>query len=370
MRIAIVSAWYPNKKNPLYGIFVQKQAQALSKQCSVFVLLLKWSLVPYEKEWKDGDVTVIEKGDFYFPNASETFLNFWASRYLRFFKLKHAKYNFELVHCHDHYGAFVGDKIKNELSMPVVCTIHNSNIMNGGLVGWKQAYIPRILKNMDSVFSVGTQLAKVLENSYAIQNVRVVPNYIDTDRFTIKEHKKSSDFQFLFVGSLEHHKGVMELVQAFHHAKMEDASLHIVGGGSLEKKLEVFIEKNKLHRKVVLHGEVHNDELPEIYNAAHVYVSFSSYETFGITVLEAMACGLPIVYTPSGGPNETVSKDAGIEVLSRKVSDLVNGLKTIKERYNSFDANQIREHVVRNFGSEKSIGVLLETYKILIDEKA
>ena len=143
MRIAIVTAWYPSKKNPLYGVFIQNQVHALAEECDVYVLLLRWSLIPYSKERREGKVTIIEKGDFYFPNASEQLLNFWASRYLRFFQKIHEQYNFDLIHCHDHYGAFVGDKIKNKLSLPYICTIHNSNIMNNQLVGWKKNYLPR-----------------------------------------------------------------------------------------------------------------------------------------------------------------------------------------------------------------------------------
>ena len=86
MRIAIVTAWYPSDDNPLYGIFIQNQAKALAKHCDVYVLLLKWSLVPYTRERKEEGLTIIERGSFYFPNASEMLLNFWARQYLRFFK--------------------------------------------------------------------------------------------------------------------------------------------------------------------------------------------------------------------------------------------------------------------------------------------
>ena len=134
MRIAIVTAWYPSDKNPLYGVFIQNQARALAEHCTVTVLLLKWSLIPYVKERKEGNLIILEKGDFYFPNASELLLNFWASRYHRFFTKVHNKTPFDFIHAHDHYGAFVSDKVKNELGVPYVCTIHNSNIFTQGKV--------------------------------------------------------------------------------------------------------------------------------------------------------------------------------------------------------------------------------------------
>lgn len=370
MRIAIVTAWYPSKKNPLYGIFVQNQAKALSEYCSVTVMLLKWSLIPYQKEWKEDKVTIIEKGDFYFPNASEQFLNFWANRYVRFFKSKHEKQKFDLVHCHDHYGAFVGDKIKNELSIPFICTIHNSNIMNDKLVSWKQSYLTRILKNANRVISVGSKLAKVLETKYQINDVKVVPNYINTDQFSIKPQRISSEFRFIFVGGLEEHKGIMQLVRAFHIAEINNASLHIVGTGVLENKIKTFVKENQLDGLIVLHGNVSNQKIPELYNSANVCVSVSEYETFGVAILEAMSCGLPILFTASGGPNEIVASFAGVEIKERTVPGIIQGLKEIKEKYYSFEGEKIRAYVIEKYGFQQSIGVLLNEYKNLLDAKA
>jgi len=370
MRIAIVTAWYPNEKNPLYGVFIQNQARALSAHCEVFVLLLNWSLIPYTRERKEGKVTIIEKGDFYFPNASEQFLNFWASRYVRFFKGIHEKSAFDLVHCHDHYGTFVGDIIKTQLSIPYICTIHNSNIMNDKLVGWKKAYLPRILNNADRVISVGKKLANTLKSKYQISDVKVIPNYIDTDLFGIESTRNSDDFQFLFVGGLESHKGIVDLVKAFHKANIEDASLHIVGTGDLRNEIASYIQKNDLIEIIHLHGEVPNDKLPEIYNESHVYVSVSEYETFGVTVLEAMSCGLPVLFTASGGPDDLVKDFAGLEIKERTIQGIDNGLKEIKGKYGKYNGEKIREHVMNNYGSQKIIETLLNEYKLVLNAKA
>jgi glycosyltransferase involved in cell wall biosynthesis len=367
MRIAILTAWYPSKKSPLYGIFVQNQAKALSAKCSVYVLLLKWSLIPYVKERKEGNLTIIEKGDFYFPNASEHFLNFWASRYLNFFKTYHLKNPFDLIHCHDHYGAFVSDKIKNKLSIPYVCTIHNSNIMNDKLVGWKKSYLHRILSNANKVISVSKKMADVLTQKYQIRNIKVVPNYIDTNLFNIKPGLKQNHFKFIFVGGLIPNKGIVELVKAFHQAKMEGASLQIIGSGHLKPELSQYIKENRLQDIIKLIGEIPNQDLPKFYNAANVCISVSEYETFGLTILEAMSCGLPILYTASGGPNELVEDFAGVKITDRSIDGIVRGLMQIKEQYASFDSEQIRDHVIKYYGVEKSIGILLTVYKNVLD---
>jgi len=369
MRIAILTAWYPKKKNPLYGVFIQNQVRALSEHCEVYVLLLNWSLIPQQKISKDGKVTIIEKRDFYLPNASEELLDFWASRYVRFFRSVHQEYQFDLLHCHDHYGAFVGDKIKNALSLPYLCTIHNSNIMNDQLVAWKKAYLPRILRNADQVIAVGTKLAHVLEEKYGIPEVQVIPNYVDTEKFSVSTVHKTKTFRFLFVGGLEPHKGILEILEAFHRADFIDAQLHIVGSGILDKKLKDYIQNHALQDKVKMHGEIPNDALPEIYQNAQVYVTASSYETFGVTVLEAMSCGLPVLYTASGGPEELVRDFAGLKIEERTAKGVMKGMKQIKAEIDRFDRHRIRNYVVANFGSDQVIRRLLDAYKSILHEK-
>lgn len=369
MRIAIVTAWYPSHKNPLYGIFVQNQAKALSEHCSVTVLLLNWSLIPYVRYRNEGKVRVIEKGDFYFPNASELLLNFWASQYVRFFKTIHESEKFDLIHCHDHYGAFVCEKIKKQVSIPFICTIHNSNIMNDKLVGWKKAYLPRILNKADKVVSVGRKLANVLEEKYRINDVSVIPNYIDTNTFSIQENHEVNDFRFIFIGGLEQHKGILELIEAFHVAKLPETSLHIIGSGILENDVRSLIEEYQLEETVHLYGDVPNDELPYHYNASDVCVSVSEYETFGIAILEAMACGLPILYTSSGGPDEIVNELSGVQIKDRSINSIAEGLRQIKNDIDQFDKMKIRSYVVANFGEERSIGALLNEYKLILNAK-
>lgn len=362
MRIAIVTAWYPSEKNPLYGVFIQNQAKVLASHCDVTVLLLTWSLVPYIKERKEGNLTVLEKGDFYFPNASEMLLNFWASRYLRFFKSIHKKNPFDLIHAHDHYGAFVSDKVKRELGIPYVCTIHNSNIMNDTLVQWKRSYLPRVLSNASSVISVGKKLSETLTQTYGIADVRVIPNFIDNDLFYFKPTKEIRDFRFLFVGGLDENKGVLELVKAFHQAEINDSSLHVVGDGEQMDTIDKYIRENKLHSTVYLHGELANEKLPEIYNQAHVYVSVSTFETFGVSVLEAMSCGLPVLHTNSGGPNEIVRPFAGISVKHRTIEEIKDGLIEIYKRYEEFDSVKISEYAANEFGSKHVIDQLMDEY--------
>ena len=235
------------------------------------------------------------------------------------------------------------------------------------MVDWKKAYLRRILGNANQVISVSRKLADTLQSSYSIEDVKIIPNYIDTDHFDYKP-RKSAGFSYLFVGGLEVHKGIDLLVEAFCEAKIPVARLHIVGTGDMKEKINAIVSEHQMEGNVVLYGEIPNRDLPDIYNSCHVYVSVSEYETFGVSVLEAMSCGLPVLYTPSGGPNETVSEESGVLLHGREKEDIIEGLKEIKNRYHSFDGKKIRDAVIKNFGSEKVIRSLMDVYKAVLNE--
>jgi glycosyltransferase involved in cell wall biosynthesis len=104
----------------------------------------------------------------------------------------------------------------------------------------------------------------------------------------------------LYLGTLEPRKNVDKLVQAFVEARRADPSLHLVlagGRGWWTDELFRLIESLDLAQAVHLPGYVPEAELPWWYNAAAAFVYPSSYEGFGIPVLEALACGRPVVTT-------------------------------------------------------------------------
>lgn len=125
--------------------------------------------------------------------------------------------------------------------------------------------------------------------------------YIDLGVFRPMDVKK--DFDLVFAARLEKNKGVVELLKAVAIIKKSkpDIKLLIVGSGPLKAKLEEFIGKNNLGENVIFSGwlETH-DDVAKAYNSARIFVNPSYNEGGPRVVLEAMACGLPVITTPVG----------------------------------------------------------------------
>jgi glycosyltransferase involved in cell wall biosynthesis len=119
----------------------------------------------------------------------------------------------------------------------------------------------------------------------------------------------------LFVGSLEPRKNIMSLLKAILLLKKTSRTKLVIAGGSGWKNSDVyeFIKENNLSESVTFTGYVSRDALVALYNLADVFVFPSKYEGFGLPVLEAMACGCPVICSNTSSLPE-VAGDAAIEI--------------------------------------------------------
>jgi glycosyltransferase involved in cell wall biosynthesis len=163
----------------------------------------------------------------------------------------------------------------------------------------------------------------------------------------------------LFVGRLAPIKGVKYLLLAFKDVitAYPDSILLIIGSGSDKREYELFAENLGIKEKVKFLGYVSHDKLPNYYNIADVYVLPSLREEFSNTIMEAMACGVPVVATDVGG-NPYLIKNGRTgflvparnpKALGEKILYVFNNPK--EARKVSFNA--IRE--IRKYG-DKEIG--------------
>jgi len=181
----------------------------------------------------------------------------------------------------------------------------------------------------------------------------------------------------LYVGDVNYNKNVTGLIKAFHKLKNQNSKvkdrnqnlkLVLVGKAFLEKDLKEtkkilqLIKSLKLTEEIIRIGWVPSKDLVGIYNLATVYCQPSFYEGFGLPVLEAMACGCPVVSSKVSSLPEICDK-AAIMVDPYNINDIVKGISKVL----NYDTAQYHSQVerglswVRNFSWEKTAR---QTYKI------
>lgn len=180
----------------------------------------------------------------------------------------------------------------------------------------------------------------IQQKSFSVRKSKTVYNGIDLGQFTpcreqgfpVREQYKirESDFLFLNVERLMPAKDQRNLITAFQCLAniYSDVKLLIVGEGELRKELEKYVGELSLKKRVIFAGA--QQQIAEYYNAADCFVLSSAWEGFGIVLAEAMACGLPVIATDSGGCAEVVD-DAGYMVKPRDSRDLFLKMRQVYE---------------------------------------
>ena len=183
-----------------------------------------------------------------------------------------------------------------------------------------------ILCNAAKVTANSILLKELANRSFPRVPISVITNGIDTDFYTPAISFPVSPFNILFVGRLIQRKGVNYLLQAFAKLRMEkEAVLTIAGTGNLNDVLKKQTDELCLTDSVYFLGELRGKDLLKAYQSANVFVLPSLNEGMSNALLEAMACGLPVIVTDTGGTKELVSAN-GIIVEKKSADALYNAL--------------------------------------------
>jgi glycosyltransferase involved in cell wall biosynthesis len=228
----------------------------------------------------------------------------------------HKTEKYDLVHAHDWLTAKAAAGIKEKTGLSIVQTFHSTEFDRTS-VPWDFILdIERMAaQKADIIIAVSQRTrAQVLRLGADERKIRVVYNGVDSAKFTgIAPSRTAEEFKngrrtVLFLGRLTEQKGP---VQFLHAAKkvvqvMPDTLFLIVGTGELlplliNLSLELGISKN-----VSFLGYVSDSDQRKIYSASDLYVMPSTSEPFGITALEAMASGTPVIISRTSGVSEVI----------------------------------------------------------------
>ena len=201
----------------------------------------------------------------------------------------------------------------------------------------------------DKIIAVSDASAIDLKKNFFIEKkIKIVPNCIDIqeikDKMAEKVNFDFSKFTYITIGRLDAGKNHTMLIKAF--AKLDfTAQLIIIGEGELKKELLTLIKKLDLDDKVFLLGYKSN---PYKYlSKSDCFVFTSNYESFGIVLLEAMACNLPIIATASKGPIEILNTRCNYEKLLP-----IDDIKSLFNLMNEIYKNDLKRSLLKNKSQE------------------
>lgn len=257
---------------------------------------------------------IIRRINLYFPLLS----------LIGYYRIK--KINPNLIHVH-----FATDFVKSwpllkRFNVPIMVTLHGFDIntkkewWQAGHNGWWMKRYPEYLLSLAAhenvTFIAVSEAIKEQAIEYGIPKEKINVSYIgvDTERFypdpasdPVTERK-----QVMFVGRLVEKKGCLYLIQAFEKIqdKFPDIELIIIGRGPLEEQLKKYVSDNKVRAKFL--GVMSSQQIKQQLDQSRVFCLPSitaengDAEGLGIVILEAQACGVPVITSAKGGAQEGI----------------------------------------------------------------
>ncbi|ACR80322.1 MULTISPECIES: glycosyltransferase [Kosmotoga] len=377
MKILIFSEMFPKPNAPSSGIFVKKRLEYLLKEKRMDfdfapISTFDTSLISFVKRLKK--IPRIELTDFLevehkkfkvFQVPLKTVTRYemikgktkawikYAEEMMKTLEQNFKVSDYNLIHAHrafpEGHAAFL---LSEKYKIPYIVTSHGSEIHSAENDFLK--LIIDILENSSKAIFVSEYLRKdAIKKGYSGRKSVVIPNGIDTDIFKpvdkTKARKKlniyQKDYKYVgFVGNLIPIKRADKLPEIFHDISRSIPNIHfiVVGDGYLKRD----IEKRTKDLQITFTGRIKPERVPIYMNAMDVMILPSRNEGWPCVVLEAQACGVPVVGSSNGGIPEAIGDNdmivtEGPNFENRFAKRVIYVLK------NSVSPNKLRRRAVK-----------------------
>jgi glycogen(starch) synthase len=281
---------------------------------------------------------------------------------------------FEADVVHGHVGIY-GGWLALRFARPdarVVVTEHASFLGKILKQPRSRALYAQVIERADAFLAVSTVLRDQLAAEFPAHEAKlhVVPNAVDIASMPVRPEPVTSLHRWLYVGNIAATKGVPELVEAFAIAARDEPELRLtlLGSGNLIEPLRVRVSELGLDGRVVFHDAVPPRRVFEFMHAHDLLVHASKSETFGMTTVEAVGSGMPVLVTACGGPQETLAGLEGVAGLLFEVSEdpavIVDAYRRLVEQAAGLDPHRARAELLARYGSAAVAGRLAGIYGV------
>ncbi len=355
LRILSISTLYPNDLQPAFGIFVERQMQAVAKRGDVDLTLINpIGLPPFplslhpryrrvrtvaQQELRSG-VKVLRPHFTLLPKVGAR-LNAGAivRAVLPIVRRLHAEQPFDLVDAQFfHPDGYAAVRIAAVLGLPVSIKARGADIQHWGHQRASAAQVRKAGRRASGLLAVSSGLVDEMALlGLPREKITLHRTGLDADLFRPYDRRMCRDQLNLprdrpvlaTVGALIPRKGQRFVIEAL--AQLPEAILLIAGKGEDETKLRGLAQELGIADRVRFLGPVPHAELPIVLNAADVFVLPSASEGLANAWVEALACGTPVVTTPIPGAMELITEPEWGRLAPRNgaaIAEAVAGILT------------------------------------------
>jgi len=370
LKVLYLASWYPRPNSKNSGVFFKQLAEAMAEEYEEVVvacvhtkfigIIDKIGLdVKQNKnitEYMYFVPVLIPRIKFLYDFCGKMFMKKLLNKIIK----KHGK--FDVIHIQSAFSAaeYALPYLRKHKEIPVIYTEHSSKLLNSTLSTKEEKMLCELGERAVYVTAVSKHLADSLIKY--IPKIKVIGNMINS----FKIAKNSGIFTFLCLGTLRKAKGIDLLLNAF-IAEFSDEPVRLLIGGEGEYKhqLEYIIAQDNGKHNIELVGAIQPEKVADFYTNGNCFVLPSQYETFGIVYIEAMSCGLPVIATRCGGPDELVNEQNGLLIDVDDEAQLRAALRYMYENAVNYDPDFISKNTVQLYGKRSICKAYDGLYKTL-----
>ena len=355
LRVLVFSTLYPNQAQPNHGIFVENRLRHTLAQGGIEATVLApvpWFPLRHPRFGRYATYAAVPRLEtrhgLEIHHPRYPVIPKIGSRFAPVFLYRAAKRvldrmarqgapKFDLIDAHYFYpDGVAAARLARELDIPLLITGRGTDLTLIPQSPPERAQIQWAGKQASALITVCEDLRqRLVELGEAPSRVVTLRNGVDLTRFSPGDRDAArkrlglDGFTLLSVGSLIPRKGHELIIAAL--ADLPDARLLIAGSGPMRAELERVAEEKGLASRVRFLGEIAHDALTDAYRAADIFVLASSREGWANVLLEAMACGTPVVATNVNGTPEVVQDPKlGVLVQERSAPALAQAIKQLR----------------------------------------
>ena len=380
-----LASWYPNKLSPFDGDFLQRHAKAVSLFTQVHVIyVVKDDAGVFTKSHKE-DIT--ESGNLteqiIYYNSPKTGIklldrilsqrtnNRLYRAAINSFIAKNGKPG--LIHVQIAMKAGLAALwAKRTLDIPYIVSeqwtgyLPEADFRVTDYPAVYQKWMKKVIEDASIITVVTEHLGMAIKQLYPSVKYRVIPNVVDTTIFYPAQKQETNTPRFIHISNMNYQKNTEAILEAFHLLKNElPFQLHLYG--SSNEKLNEMIRSLDLTSVVFLKGEVPQSELAIAIQQSDALILYSRFETFGCVLIEANACGVPVIVSDIEVFHELVEEgENGIFVQENNPVLLAEKLKAFSKQKDRFNKQVIAEKTAAKYNYKKIGQQFIDLYTELL----
>jgi glycosyltransferase involved in cell wall biosynthesis len=369
--VLLIPGWFPSKVNFLAGDFIERHARAASVHIPVKVLfVVKDDSLPFGKVLLEHQQHSDHYETFIYYYSSSTALKFVekvASVWLQARCLSKgfgrivALYGYPaLIHVHvllKH--AWFALKRARQYQIPLIASEQWTGYLPEAekefqsLSAFQRKTIGAVLRYASHVTTVSEYLAMQMRKRFAFTSYTVIPNLVDTSVFYPTENSRPAIITFIHISTLSFQKNFDEILQACLLLKRSTTGFRLIVFAPSHPEYSQKVSEWGLNDVVHFKKEMPQQQLSKEMADADALLLYSNYETFGCVIVEANACGVPVIVSDFPVFNENVEEGiTGFKVPLHDPPALADCMMKIINKQHRFNRETIINITRKNYSSE------------------